>query len=72
MTRRLISRIVSWWLSRRVDRALPELAEIKREIEARRRKHLPTRGLVSVQRSLVNARLAVEAERTVSVKGATR
>lgn len=68
--RRLASRVVSWWLARRVDRALPELAEIRREIEQRRRKHQPTRRLMRIQRELLKARLAVE--QGVSVTAAAR
>ena len=58
--RRTVSRIVAWWLARRVERTAPELAEIKREIDARRRKHQPTRRLMSIQRALVRARLEAE------------
>ena len=58
--RRTVSRIIAWWVSRRVDRTLPELAEIKREIENRRRLHRPVRRLMRAQRDLAHARLAAE------------
>lgn len=66
--RRSILAIIAWWTSRRVLRAAPELAEIAREIEARRRLHRPVRRLMRVQRDLVHARLAAEQGRRVIVK----
>lgn len=58
--RRTIHRIIAWWLARRLERSAPELAEIRREIEARRRKHQPVRRLLRIQRELVHAGLAAE------------
>ena len=65
--RRIVSRIVCWWASRRVEKQLPEIAEIAREIEARRRNHRPVRRLMRAQRDLIHARLAAEQGRQLRI-----
>jgi HAMP domain-containing protein len=65
--RRIVSRIVVWWASRRVEKQLPEIAEIAREIEARRRSHRPVRRLMRAQRDLIHARLAAEQGRQLRI-----
>lgn len=56
--RRIISQITAWWVSRRVARNLPELVEIRREIDERRRKHQPVRRLLRAQREIIRNQLA--------------
>ena len=64
---KVISRITFWWASRRVEKQLPEIAEIAREIEARRRHHRPVRRLMRAQRDLIHARLAAERGRQLRI-----
>jgi HAMP domain-containing protein len=65
--RRIVSRICLWWASRRVEKQLPEIAEIAREIEANRRRHRPVRRLMRAQRDLIHARLAAEQGRQLRI-----
>ena len=65
--RRIVSRICCWWASRRVEKQLPEIAELSREIEARRRNHRPVRRLMRAQRDLIHARLAAEQGRQLRI-----
>lgn len=64
--RRIISQITAWWVSRRVARNLPELVEIRREIDERRRKHQPVRRLIRAQREIIRNQLAREQARRLS------
>ena len=70
--RRIVSRICVWWASRRVQKQLPEIAELSREIEARRRHHRPVRRLMRAQRDLIHARLAAEFGKAPPVKRIAR
>lgn len=68
--RRTVSRIVSWWLARRVERAVPEIGQLRQAIAERARKHRNAAPLRRELRNRVIEKLAKEQGKrlTVSVK----
>ncbi len=64
--RRIVARITAWWAARRVAKALPEVAELQRQIEARRRKHQPVRHLQNSLRTHIRNQLAREQGKRLS------
>ena len=61
--RRIVSRVVAWWLARRVEQRNPTLAALRREEAERRRQHKPVRDIQKNIRSLVRERLEQEQRR---------
>ena len=61
--RRIVSRVISWWLARRVEQRNPTLAALRREEAERRRQHRATRDIQKTRRALVHEALASEIRR---------
>lgn len=62
--RRIVSRVVAWWLARRVEQRNPTLAALRREEAERRRQHKPTKDIQKTRRALVHEALTAEQRRT--------
>ena len=58
--RRIVRRITSWWLARRVERRMPELASLRKAEAEARRNHRPVKDIHLSRRAIVHRRLADE------------
>ena len=58
--RRIVSRVTAWWLARRVERRMPELASLRKAEATARRQHKPVKHIHNTRRALVHAALAAE------------
>lgn len=65
IARRILDAFDSWRLARRVDKANPELSELRRQIAERSRQHLNAAPLRRKLRAEVAARLAREQGRSL-------
>jgi hypothetical protein len=58
--RRIVSRINRWWVARRFERRVPELAALRQAEAEHRRLHRPVKHIQKTRRALVHAALAAE------------
>ena len=58
--RRIVSRVTAWWLARRVERRMPELASLRKAEATARRQHKPVKHIHQTRRAIVHAALAAE------------
>ena len=57
---RIVRRVTSWWLARRVERRMPELAALRKAEAEARRNHRPVKDIHLSRRAIVHRRLAEE------------
>ena len=60
IARRIIHAVTAWWLARRVERRMPELASLRKAEATARRQHKPVKHIHQTRRALVHAALAAE------------